>query len=112
MKVFRSNRTSPEFLIGVGILLAGLVGAGCAGGDEAIPSEARAPVVCGEPRPEICTQDYRPVCAQRDNGVRCVTTPCDSTDSKTFSNGCTACSDRLVFTYVDGACVEDDVTRD
>jgi hypothetical protein len=61
--------------------------------------------VCSEPRPEACTQEYRPVCAERDNGVRCVTTPCDSTEKKTYSNGCTACSDPLVYSYEPGACV-------
>jgi hypothetical protein len=48
---------------------------------------------CSDPRPEMCTQDYRPVCAVLANGTR-----------RTASNGCTACSDPDVTGWVDGAC--------
>ncbi len=61
-------------------------------------------VACKDPRPEVCTRDYRPVCAQRDTGVRCVTTPCDSTEWVTYSNACTACSDPKVLGSRAGAC--------
>jgi hypothetical protein len=44
---------------------------------------------CTDPRPEICTLDYRPVCA--DNG-------------RTYGNGCGACSDEQVNSYVNGEC--------
>jgi len=69
---------------------------------------AREPVACVDPRPEICTHDYRPVCGLRDTGIRCVTTPCDSTEWKTYSNACTACSDPSVERYRPGACEADD----
>ena len=61
-------------------------------------------VDCIEPRPEICHKMRRPVCATRDNGVRCVTTPCDSTDEVSFANECLACADPAVYSYRDGAC--------
>ena len=61
-------------------------------------------LACSEPRPEACTQEFNPVCAERDNGVRCVTTPCPSIEWETYSNGCTACSDPLVFAYYQGSC--------
>lgn len=48
---------------------------------------------CTEPRPQICTREYRPVCAQTRNG-----------SFKTYATGCTACSDSDVAGYVDGAC--------
>ena len=48
---------------------------------------------CTEPRPQVCTQDYRPVCAELQDG-----------NFKTFSNGCSACSDPAVTGYRDGAC--------
>lgn len=67
-----------------------------------IPNEALTE--CRDPRPEVCTMDYRPVCARRDSGVRCVTAPCPSKDWKTYSNGCTACSDPEVSAYARGAC--------
>jgi len=59
---------------------------------------------CKEPRSEICTREYRPVCATRDTGVRCVTTPCPATEIKTYSNACTACSDPKVLGYRVGSC--------
>lgn len=48
---------------------------------------------CSEPRPEICTQDYRPVCANLKDGTE-----------KNYSNGCTACSDVNVDSWIDGEC--------
>lgn len=59
---------------------------------------------CPEQRPQICTREYIPVCAARDTGIRCVTTPCPSSEEKTYSNGCTACSDAKVLEYRAGAC--------
>jgi len=59
---------------------------------------------CHEPRPEMCTREYRPVCAKRDTGIRCVTTPCPSLENVTKSNACTACSDVKVYGYTRGAC--------
>jgi hypothetical protein len=50
-------------------------------------------VACTEPRPQVCTQDYRPVCALlQDGGL------------KTYSNGCSACSDPAVTGYREGVC--------
>jgi len=50
-------------------------------------------VTCPEVRPQICTHEYRPVCAQLQDG-----------SLKTYSNGCTACSDPAVTGYREGAC--------
>ena len=61
-------------------------------------------IKCTNPRPQICTMDYSPVCATRDTGVRCVTTPCPSTETATYSNGCSACSDPKVLYYTPGEC--------
>ncbi len=58
-----------------------------------------ASVQCKSPRPDICTQEYLPVCATRDNGIRCITTPCPSTENATYSNACSACADADVFHY-------------
>lgn len=59
---------------------------------------------CRDPRPQMCTREYRPVCASRDSGVRCVTTPCPSMEWRTYGNACDACSDKTVSGYRDGAC--------
>ena len=74
------------------------------GGDTPPPETRRQPVMCSEPRPEVCTAQYVPVCATRDTGVRCVTTPCPSTERKTMGNSCSACSDPKVISYVPGEC--------
>ena len=61
---------------------------------------------CTDPRPQMCTREYRPVCASKDTGVRCVTTPCPSAENKTYATGCTACADPKVHGYVAGACAK------
>lgn len=71
------------------------------------PSEPASDyTACQEPRPEMCTREYRPVCAQRDTGIRCVTTPCDSTEWVTLPSACTACSDADVLGHRPGECAE------
>ena len=59
---------------------------------------------CPEEPPEICTQEYEPVCGKRDNGVRCVTQPCPSFEWATYPNACTACADDRVFAHIPGEC--------
>lgn len=50
-------------------------------------------VQCNTPRPEICYEIYQPVCATKDTGLRCVTTPCPATAMEVYSNDCQACAD-------------------
>jgi len=66
--------------------------------------EPGAPAMCTDPRPEVCTMIYDPVCATRDTGVRCITTPCPSTEQVTKSSACNACSDPKVISWVKGEC--------
>jgi PBP1b-binding outer membrane lipoprotein LpoB len=61
-------------------------------------------IECTNPRPEMCAMNYDPVCATRDNKVRCVTTPCESTELITYGNACSACSNPDVYHYQPGAC--------
>ena len=51
--------------------------------------------LCTDPRPEICTQNYAPVCGVHADGSR-----------STYSNGCTACSNPEVVGSLPGACPE------
>jgi hypothetical protein len=61
-------------------------------------------IECTEPRPQICTREYMPVCATKDTGTRCVTTPCPATKKVTYATGCTACADPMVLGYMPGEC--------
>ena len=61
-------------------------------GDE--QSEALVFTQCAAgPRPQICTMDYRPVCATLDNG-----------EVAEYANGCGACADENVAGWVEGQC--------
>lgn len=59
-----------------------------------MPLAANA-TACEEPRPQICTADYRPVCATLNDG-----------SNKTYANGCSACGDSNVLAWVENACAE------
>ena len=48
---------------------------------------------CADPRPQMCTRDYRPACGLHRDGSR-----------KTYGNACTACSNPQVVTQSAGAC--------
>ncbi|HSC89921.1 MAG TPA: hypothetical protein VLC09_21770, partial [Polyangiaceae bacterium] len=61
-------------------------------------------VNCEEPRQKACTKEFRPVCAEVDTGIRCVTTPCPSSEKKTFGNACMACAEAAVIGYFPQAC--------
>jgi hypothetical protein len=56
-------------------------------------SQPKVEKICTDPRPELCTMNYLPVCGAR----------IDHT-SKTYSNGCSACSDAEVVGYIAGKC--------
>ncbi|NNJ96222.1 MAG: hypothetical protein HKP12_03600 [Gammaproteobacteria bacterium] len=56
-------------------------------------------IPCTEPRPEVCTMDYDPVCGLRKlSGID---------KWKTYANDCTACADATVVAYKKGACTVD-----
>ncbi len=85
-----------------------LVLAGCVGGGPDAPGDEAAKLIeCTNPRPQVCTQQYDPVCALRDTGIRCVTTPCDSTEWRRYSNACMACADPDVYGYQPFDCKPD-----
>lgn len=50
-------------------------------------------ILCEEPRPQICTREYDPVCAKLQDG-----------NVKTYATGCTSCADPVVQSYKKGAC--------
>ena len=64
-------------------------------------TEARNDLVqCTDPRPEICTMDYTPVCA--------MLMASGTEQWKTYSNACSACADTTVSGYRQNACPNDD----
>ena len=67
----------------------------CASGPKDQMAAAPGATVCEDPRPQVCTMDYRPVCGRHEDG-----------SVKTYSNGCGACSNPEVTSWVDGACAE------
>ena len=48
---------------------------------------------CQDPRPQVCTMEYAPVCATLVAG-----------GSKTYSSGCNACADDAVSSFEQGPC--------
>jgi tetratricopeptide (TPR) repeat protein len=58
--------------------------------DESLPVAGGA---CASPRPQMCTQDFRPACGLRRDGTR-----------KTYGNACSACADTDVESQAAGAC--------
>ena len=75
-------------------LAASLVLGACATGSDKEIAAAGA-TVCEDPRPQVCTMDYRPVCATLKDG-----------SIKTFANGCGACAEIEAVSWVENACPE------
>lgn len=77
------------------ITLIGLAGAGCASSPGQSDGNASGTplILCKDPRPEICTQHYDPVCGNLGKG-----------EFKTYGNACTACSKAAVVGYRPGTC--------
>jgi len=86
----------------IGFLLVLALWLALAGGCTTAPpaaekgGETGARTRCQEPRPEVCTMHYDPVCGAQQDGGR-----------NTYSNACVACSDSAVIGYSEGACADD-----
>ncbi len=81
----------------ISLFLMSLLISACAAYSEksADPSTSEL-IACEEPRPQICTREYNPVCATYKDGSK-----------KTGSTGCTSCSDPDVIGYKMAACKAD-----
>ena len=93
-----SSVYASQFATAVFLVITVLMAPGCASvqNKNTVPGEtgSRGLILCPEPRPEICTQEYRPVCAQLSD---------DSFGE--YANWCTACADGDVVGYREGNCV-------
>ena len=69
--------------------------ASCASAPPAGDSTGSAMNLCEEPRPQVCTMDYRPVCGTLNDA-----------SVKTYANGCGACGDANVVSWVEAECAE------
>jgi hypothetical protein len=80
--------------------LGGLAAAACASSPGSAPGadvgqrEAGAES-CAEPRPQVCTMIYAPVCAEHRDGR-----------FETHASACNACADETVLAYAEGVCEE------
>jgi hypothetical protein len=80
------------------------------GRDAAAMRERDDFVACVDPRPELCTQEYVPVCALRVTGTPCDAEPCaGGYERVTRPNRCVACTDPAVVGWIPGACGADPV---
>jgi hypothetical protein len=60
-------------------------------------SVKRSQVACTDPRPLMCTREFAPVCALKQD--------LDGNKTQvTYATGCTACADPQVLSYEQGAC--------
>jgi hypothetical protein len=77
------------------LLLIGFTVPACAQTSVAEETVSSTPVliVCEDPRPQMCTMQYDPVCGVTGGSQR-----------KTYSNACSACSDAKVSGYSSGTC--------
>jgi hypothetical protein len=64
-----------------------------ASAEKPMPSHPGGATACADPRPQMCTQNYDPVCAAMKDGSR-----------KTFANGCMACADKGAVSHTPGPC--------
>ncbi len=83
----RMLTTAPVLLIMLPLL------GSCATGQLKPTPADRLQIACIDPRPQVCTMDYTPVCAELKNGKL-----------KTYSNGCSACADINVLSYRASVC--------
>jgi len=57
-------------------------------------------IICEQPRPQICTREYNPVCGTLEDG-----------GTVTGSTACTSCSDPKIVGYRMGACSDESVSN-
>lgn len=74
------------------MIAAGLALSACAG-SPAQNAEVPPGTQCADPRPQVCTMEYNPVCAVLIAG-----------GTKQYASPCNACADDVVAAYIAGPC--------
>ena len=72
------------------VVALGLSLSACTGTD----TSSSEGVACVDPRPQVCTMEYNPVCAVVSEGTH-----------KQYSSPCNACADDAAKSYLPGACL-------
>jgi hypothetical protein len=88
----------PLFLVSVLVSCAPMSGTGVSKDDNSNDASELgnpASTQCRDPRPMVCTMEYRPVCATLVSG-----------GTATYPSGCNACADIVVDSWTDGPCEE------
>jgi hypothetical protein len=75
-------------------IIALLVLSGCAA-PSVKPPVASPLTQCSEPRPQVCTMEYAPACAQLTSG-----------GYREYASACNACADDAVAGYLPGPCAQ------
>lgn len=75
------------------ILTLTLFAASCYAGCDTNSDNKILDTTCLEPRPEVCTMEHDPVCGYKSDGT-----------SKTYTNRCSACTEKEIIGYKNGEC--------
>ena len=88
-----TNSLVKSFLKTVGVCSVATLLTACAGNPGTQPPSDLT--ICSEPRPEICTAHYDPVCGTLADG-----------STATYATSCTACADAKVSGWIAGECAD------
>ncbi|MBV1916254.1 MAG: hypothetical protein KUG72_12770 [Pseudomonadales bacterium] len=85
-------KTDKKVMIPCIVIVLALCLAGCSSINKKTKIQPQL-VLCNDPRPQICTMIYQPVCGTLEGGSQ-----------KTYASDCTACSDTKVIGYQKNEC--------
>ena len=86
------KQISPKIMVGIILILISCTNIGCVASSNNI-SKDNSYILCEDPRPELCTLEYVPVCGKLiDDSL------------KTYGNRCEACADKKVIGYKPEPC--------
>jgi len=86
------KQISIRIIVGIILIALSYTNIGCVANSKSI-SDDNSYILCEEPRPEICTREYVPVCGKLIDG-----------SLKTYGNCCEACADKNVLGYKPEPC--------